>query len=271
LLKTILVEDYPKLPACKDNKECRPGEADFGLPQFIKYIFLFSLGIVGIVGFIAILIAAFGYVTSVGNPQKAAEAKDKIVSALLGLLLLLGSYVILNVINPDLLKLKMEAESVKVEIEGGEEIEDECRLVQASWDKGIINEGDSATLTLKFSSECKDVWENIEFESTPPLKQHRPGGGRDAYCGEYYKGFSTNNEKLEHNWEYTFNSQCNETWIGTPLSACVGTGDMICNFIKHKPEIFYMEGRIEIKDGPTQYMDRLEIQVRDLKNGSCCK
>jgi len=74
---TTIVEDYPKLPACKDNKECRPGEAGFGLPQFIKYIFLFSLGIVGIVGFIAILIAAFGYVTSVGNPQKAAEARGQ--------------------------------------------------------------------------------------------------------------------------------------------------------------------------------------------------
>ncbi len=108
-----IIEDYPELPACEGNSKCRPGEAGFGLPQLIKYIFTFSLGIVGITGLLAIIIAAFGYVTSVGDPQKAADAKDRIISALLGLLLLLGSYILLNIINPDLLKLGVEIKQIQ--------------------------------------------------------------------------------------------------------------------------------------------------------------
>ncbi len=99
-----IIEDYPELPAC-EHGDCKPGDEDFGLPQFIKYIFIFSLGIVGITGFLAMIIAGFELVTATGNPQKAAQAKERITSALLGLLLLLGSWLILHYINPDLLKL----------------------------------------------------------------------------------------------------------------------------------------------------------------------
>ncbi len=100
-----IIEDYPKLPACEGDAECKPGEEGFGLPEFIKYIFLFALGIVGITGFISIIIAGFSLVISTGNPQKAAQAKERITAALLGLLLLLGSWLILHYINPDLLQL----------------------------------------------------------------------------------------------------------------------------------------------------------------------
>ncbi len=102
-----MVEDYPELPACQGDQPCKPGDQGFGLPQFINYIFIFSLGIVGIVGIIAIIIGGLGYVTAVGNPQKAGDAKSRILSALLGIILLLGSYVILDTINPNLTKLKM--------------------------------------------------------------------------------------------------------------------------------------------------------------------
>lgn len=102
-----IITDYPDLPACENNAECHPGQAGFGLPQFVKYIFIFAIGGVGVVGFIAIIFAAFSLITSAGNPQKAADSKDKIVSALLGILLLLGSVILLNLINPDLLKFKI--------------------------------------------------------------------------------------------------------------------------------------------------------------------
>ena len=95
---TTIIQDYPELGGISPQKGT-------DLPHFIKYIFLFAIGIVGIVGLLAIIIGAFGYLTAVGNPQKASNAKDKIISALLGLLLLLGSYLLLNIINPDLLTL----------------------------------------------------------------------------------------------------------------------------------------------------------------------
>jgi len=103
LAATTIVKDYPELGGIN------PGDKEITLPEFIKYIFLFSLAIVGIVGLLAIVIGAFGYLTAVGNPQKASDAKNKIISALLGLLLLLGSYILLNTINPDLLELKVDS------------------------------------------------------------------------------------------------------------------------------------------------------------------
>lgn len=114
-----IVQSYPELPACENNANCKPGQAGFGLPQFIKYIFIFSLGAVGLIGFTAVILAGFSYTTSAGNPQKAAHAKDQMLSALLGMLLLLGSYVILNMVNPDLLKLKVDVPALEVKIPNG--------------------------------------------------------------------------------------------------------------------------------------------------------
>ena len=45
----------------------------------------------------------FQYITSLGDPAKLADAKDRIKSAFFGLILLVGSFVILNTINPQLL------------------------------------------------------------------------------------------------------------------------------------------------------------------------
>ena len=130
---TTIVKDYPELSGATRPGEAEPGDA---LPQFIKYVFIFSLSIVGIIGLAAIVIAAFGYLTAVGNPQKAADAKDKILSALLGIILLLGSFLLLRTINPDLLRLGVEAPPAIVDVpsngDNGDEPSLGCRLLKAS-------------------------------------------------------------------------------------------------------------------------------------------
>jgi hypothetical protein len=155
---TDTIVSYPDLPGAPDPAA--------GIPQYIKYIFIFSLSTVGVIALIAMIIAAFQYVTSVGNPQKAAAAKDRIASALLGMLLLLGSYVLLNTINPDLLKLKVEAPAVMIEIEetespytgGGK-----CQFLSLSWQgdalyqtpKGFsVDAGETLDLVLEGTEEC---------------------------------------------------------------------------------------------------------------------
>jgi hypothetical protein len=44
--------------------------------------------------------------SSQGNPSATGDAKDKIQKALLGLLLVLASFLILQIINPELTLLK---------------------------------------------------------------------------------------------------------------------------------------------------------------------
>lgn len=75
------------------------------LPNVIKYIYMFSLGIVGVVALLSMLIGAVKYVLSAGNASKVADAKDQIFSAILGIILLLASVMILRIINPDLVNI----------------------------------------------------------------------------------------------------------------------------------------------------------------------
>lgn len=77
------------------------------IPGLIKYIYDWGISLGGFAAFIALVIAGVQYLTSAGNAGKMKEAMDRIRSAGLGLVLLLGSVLILNTINPQLTKLKM--------------------------------------------------------------------------------------------------------------------------------------------------------------------
>ncbi len=80
------------------------------LPQIIRYLYLFAMGICGAVALTAILLGAIKYISAAGNASKMSDAKDQIFSAILGVVILLSSYLILNTINPDLVTLKEPAE-----------------------------------------------------------------------------------------------------------------------------------------------------------------
>ena len=74
------------------------------LPDFISSAYNFALAIVGIVIFVRILYAGFLWLTAAGNASKAGAAKEKITNAIVGAILLFASYLILYIINPDLVR-----------------------------------------------------------------------------------------------------------------------------------------------------------------------
>jgi len=73
---------------------------DSTLPDLVKYLYEWGIALGGLAVFIALIIAGFQYLTSVGDPTKMKEAIDRIKSAVFGLVLLLGSWLILNTISP---------------------------------------------------------------------------------------------------------------------------------------------------------------------------
>lgn len=75
---------------------------DSTLTNLVKYVYEWGIFIGGIAVFISLLIGGFLYLTSAGNPARMGEAKDRIFSALIGLVLLFSIYLILNTINPEL-------------------------------------------------------------------------------------------------------------------------------------------------------------------------
>lgn len=78
------------------------------LPDFVRYIFYFFIIAGGIIALVLIVIAGLRYVSSYGDPGKLQGAKDMIYSALLGLVVLLVSFLILNTISPKLITLDLK-------------------------------------------------------------------------------------------------------------------------------------------------------------------
>ncbi len=76
------------------------------LPELVRYLFNFSIMIAGLMAFLMLVSGGFRYLTSAGNAGAQKDARDMITSAILGLLLLLSSYLLLQVINPDILILR---------------------------------------------------------------------------------------------------------------------------------------------------------------------
>ena len=83
------------------------------LGELVKYLYGWGVSLGGIAVFIALVIAGFEYITSIGNPGKMKEAIDRITSAAIGLALLLGSYAIFNLINPSITTLKGNFEAIE--------------------------------------------------------------------------------------------------------------------------------------------------------------
>ena len=82
-----------------------PGGAAAGtevtLIEYIRYIYLFGLGLVGIAALGGLVYGGFVYMLS-GTVTSKDEAKKWIWGAISGLILALAAYLILNTINPDL-------------------------------------------------------------------------------------------------------------------------------------------------------------------------
>jgi hypothetical protein len=78
------------------------------LPEFIRYLYYFSIIIAGLVAFASLIYGGFRYLTSVGQPVAMADARDQISAGIVGLIILLGSYLLLTTINPQLAIFRLE-------------------------------------------------------------------------------------------------------------------------------------------------------------------
>ena len=103
-VQAIMAEvDWPEVGGIKIEEG---GKLVATLPQLVQYFFNFSIAIGGIAAFAMLVLGGFRFLTSAGNPSAQKDAKDIITSAIIGLLLLLSSYLLLQVINPDILTLE---------------------------------------------------------------------------------------------------------------------------------------------------------------------
>lgn len=79
------------------------GSGDFY--DYVKDIYNFGIWTVGIAALLMIMIGGYMYLTSAGNNASMEKAKGVITDAIVGLVMAMLAYLLLYIINPDLVKL----------------------------------------------------------------------------------------------------------------------------------------------------------------------
>ena len=74
--------------------------------EYIIAIYKYAIGVVGILAAVVMMFGGVRWIMAGGNASAISEAKAWIAAALTGLLLTLGSWMILNTVNPDLVNMK---------------------------------------------------------------------------------------------------------------------------------------------------------------------
>jgi len=82
-----------------------------GISSLIKIIIGWAFKFAGVFAFAMIVFAGFEYTTSGGDTNKQKDAQEKIIGAIVGIILLFAFYIILYTINPDILKEPSEPAS----------------------------------------------------------------------------------------------------------------------------------------------------------------
>lgn len=77
------------------------------LPKYVKAIYNIALIVVVLSAVLMLSIGGFLYLTSAGNTSAMGTAKGVIFDALIGLVIALAAWLILNVINPDLVSVTL--------------------------------------------------------------------------------------------------------------------------------------------------------------------
>jgi len=77
------------------------------LGEFIAHMYQYSIIAAALLSAVMLIIAGFIWTTSGGNPERITSAKRKIAGSITGLLLAVLSYTLLNVINPNLINIRL--------------------------------------------------------------------------------------------------------------------------------------------------------------------
>ena len=100
------------VPFIAGKGECK---APSGLTNMIISLIPILFRVAGVLAFVMIVYAGFQYATSGGDTSKQKDAQDRIINAIIGLVLLFAFYLIIYTINPDILKIQeLSLESVNM-------------------------------------------------------------------------------------------------------------------------------------------------------------
>lgn len=98
-----------------EKKQFSSFNPEQGLSSYINIMLRIFIGICAVLAMVMVVLGGLEYMTSELISSKES-GKQKITGAILGLIIALGSYALLNTINPDLLNTSLNIKDVKVEV-----------------------------------------------------------------------------------------------------------------------------------------------------------
>ncbi len=161
----------------------KDGEEFVRVPFIALYVvalYRYGVSIAFIVSIVMIMIAGLRWMTAGGNAAIIGQAKNMITTTVVGVLLLLGSYVLLNTINPDLLHTGaldvkyIKREFVKFEDSGDSEDELASELYQKPEFFCPGNGNDLAIPEIVDSLNGKVTYRFGGKGGQPPYKEVKP-------------------------------------------------------------------------------------------------
>ena len=93
---------YPKIPGA-----LTPITTKTALPDYIRYIFQLSLFVGALIAFGSFIYGGVRYLISGGSPSAQKDAQSQMSAGILGLIILISAYLILNTINPQLVAFEV--------------------------------------------------------------------------------------------------------------------------------------------------------------------
>ena len=77
--------------------------------SYVPTIIMLGIALAALLAVVVIVVAGFMYITAAGNPGNVEKAKSYLLNAIIGLLIAIGYWLILQAINPDILKGELGA------------------------------------------------------------------------------------------------------------------------------------------------------------------
>lgn len=156
-----------------------PLSAESELHELIAYIYEWAISLGGLAVFIVLIYAGVQYLTSTGKPEIMRDARDRIRSAIIGLILLLSIWLILNTISPRLTELAPIEVNLADVVAGttcDNNDNDDC---ETKWGPGFICQDNYCVMEANTELiQCEEVtltWEGDAGEETRTvgLNAHR--------------------------------------------------------------------------------------------------
>ena len=121
------------------------------LAEYIRAIYNYMLAVVGLLAAVVLMISGVVWLTAAGNTERISQAKSWMSGSLIGLILALTSFLLLRIINPNLVEFKI------TEIKTIRPTEQGCCASEKSQDKAVMTTSVDCYQTLLLNGEVAAV------------------------------------------------------------------------------------------------------------------